>query len=73
MECKIRVELTRGYLVVKEVNECPFAAVANATNRIGHVVSRHLDRVKQSRRRRPKRYARDGQLNLAQRGEETAL
>ena len=59
-ECRIRVELsTRASLVVREADESPFTAVARATSRIGHVVSRHLDRVHQTRRRNPRRALQD--------------
>ena len=56
-ECKIRVELdTRASLLVKELDSCPFAAVANATSRLGRVVSKHVDRVQRTRRARARAF-----------------
>ena len=46
IECSIRATLApRGVLTIDEIHSDPYAAVALASDRAGHRLSRHLDRL----------------------------
>ncbi|QDU68338.1 HPF/RaiA family ribosome-associated protein [Engelhardtia mirabilis] len=50
---RIRAEIhPGGVLIVDELRECPFSAVASASDRIGQSVARRMKRVVTRRRRR---------------------
>jgi ribosome-associated translation inhibitor RaiA len=54
IQCKVRAELaSHGEVLIREVNEDPFAAVARATDRAAFAVSRQLKRITARRRGRP--------------------
>ena len=56
IECKVRAELgASGDLVIRDVDRDPFSAVARVTDRIGHAVSRRIDRLNARRRGRGSR------------------
>jgi ribosome-associated translation inhibitor RaiA len=56
MRCRIRADLhPRGEIVIRERHHDPFAAVARATERVAHAVSRRLQRLHARRRGRTRR------------------
>ncbi len=53
IQCRVLASLApHGELVIQEVNHDPFAAVARASDRAGHSLSRHVRRIRARRRGR---------------------
>jgi ribosome-associated translation inhibitor RaiA len=56
MRCRIRADLNpRGEIVIRETQPDPYSAVARATDRVAHALSRRLQRLHARRRGRPRR------------------
>ncbi len=53
IQCQIHATMApRGDLVIQELRADPFAAVARASDRVGHAISRQVDRMHSRRKAR---------------------
>ena len=69
IQCRVQADLASGEtLVVREVRADPFTAVAGASERIAHSITRRLDRLKDARRGRTTALRRDEQSDWSEAG-----
>lgn len=61
IQCQIRAHLEpKGALVIEDLRDDPFSAVAQASKRIGRRITRHFERLGARRRSRRRMHSRRG-------------